>query len=37
MVSESGDLEWNVNIVSSDEQESECFDESSINHKIVNR
>ncbi len=27
VVSESGDLEWNVNKISSDEQEYECFDE----------
>ncbi len=27
VVSESGDLEWNVNIISSDEQQCECLDE----------
>ncbi len=31
VVSESGDLEWNGIKISSDEQESECFDEISIN------
>ncbi len=31
VVSESGDLEWNLNKISSDEQELECFDEISIN------
>ncbi len=31
VVSESGDLEWNVNKISSDEHEFECFDEISIN------
>ena len=27
VVSESGDLEWNVNKISSDEQQCECLDE----------
>ncbi len=31
VVSDSGDLEWNVNTISSDEQEFEFFDEISIN------
>ncbi len=31
VVSESGDLEWNVNKISSDEHEFECFHEISIN------
>ena len=29
--SDSGDLEWNVNTISRDEQEFVCFDEISIN------
>ncbi len=31
VVSDSDDLEWNVNKISSDEQELECFHEISIN------